>query len=380
LVDPECNTPPTTLHESKETEAGDELAEATSCLHVDVLTSPLLQAARSSRTFSEDMPETNISFPRYRDLIGDTPLVDITSLCNPKAKNVRVLGKAEFLNPGFSMKDRIVKSMLDGAEARGELVPGKDCTVVAASSGNTGASVAMQCAMRGYDAVILTNQKCSQEKCDAIRAYGADLRIVEQGVCYMQEETRLASLNPTWFSLNQYDNPDNPKAHYGSTGPEIWRDTGGRVTHFVAAGSTGGTVSGTGRYLKEQNPAVKVVMSDPVGSIFFNYHKTGQLDAPGKFLVEGVGKNNIPGAMDFGVVDDMIQVSDKDAFKMCKTLARTEGICCGGSTGLNVCAAIQLANETEQDNAVIVTILCDLGVKYLSKVYNDQWLESNKMM
>ena len=149
------------------------------------------------------------------------------------------------LNPGFSMKDRIVKSMLDGAEDRGQIRPGG--TVVAASSGNTGASVAMQCAMRGFDAVILTNQKCSQEKCDAIRAYGAKLIIVAPGVCYMEEEKRLAIENPGWFSLNQYDNPDNPKAHYGSTGPEIWAGTGGRVTHFVAAGSTGGTVSGTGR-------------------------------------------------------------------------------------------------------------------------------------
>lgn len=179
--------------------------------------------------------------------------------------------------------------------------------------------------------------------------------------------------------MNQYENGDNPAAHYMGTGPEIWTDTAGQVTHFVAAGSTGGTVSGVGRYLKERNPKVRVVMADPVGSIFYEYHKTGVAPKAASFLVEGVGKNTIPGAMDFNVVDDMIQVTDKEAFKMCKRLAVEEGICCGGSTGLNVCAAVRLANETEEEGATIVTILCDLGVKYLSKVYNDEWLEQHDM-
>lgn len=336
---------------------------------------------------------TNGKFPRYRDLIGNTPLIDISQMLSEKARsrNIRLLAKAEFLNPGFSMKDRIVCAILDSAEERGLLVRGtsseshamKQQTVVAASSGNTGASVAMQCGMRGYRAVILTNSKCSQEKMDAIRAYGADLRVVPEGTCYMEEEFRLAKANPDWFSVNQYDNLDNPLAHYQTTGPEIWAQTAGEVTHFLAAGSTGGTISGTGRFLKEQNPEVKVVLADPVGSVFYEAWKSGDSASAkptGKFLVEGVGKNNVPGAMNLGLVDDIIRVSDTDAFATCRELAVKEGLCCGGSTGLNVRAAVQLAEGIVEENALVVTILCDLGVKYLSKVYNHQWLKENNVL
>ena len=189
---------------------------------------------------------------------------------------------------------------------------------------------------------------------------------------------RLARENPDWFSVDQYNNQSNPEAHYQSTGPEIWTQTGGRVTHFVAAGSTGGTVTGVGKFLKEMNPKVTVVMSDPCGSVFFNYWKTGVLDAPGKFLVEGVGKNNIPGAMDFSVVDDMIQVPDNLSFEMCRRLAEKEGILAGGSSGLNVAAAVELVNKLETES-VVVTTMPDLGVKYLSKVYNSKWLADNNV-
>jgi cysteine synthase len=307
-------------------------------------------------------------------MIGNTPMIDISAMANPKVPGVVVLGKAEFMNPGFSMKDRIVQHIFNCAEERGLLKPGM--TVVAASSGNTGASVAMISAMRGYKAVIITNAKCSKEKCDAIRAYGAELMITPDGVDYMQKETDLAIENPSWFSVNQYDNLDNPQAHYQGTGAEIYQQTFGRVTHFVAAGSTGGTVSGVGRYLKQKLPGVKILMADPVGSIFYDYWKTGKVGTAGKFLVEGVGKNNIPGAMDFSVVDGMLQVTDLEAFQTCRDLACKEGICVGGSAGLNVAAAIRLANEATEP-CVIVTILCDLGVKYLSKVYNPEYLAKN---
>lgn len=275
---------------------------------------------------------------------------------------------------GFSHKDRIIRNILTKAEASGRLQPG--CTVVGASSGNTGASCAMFCSMRGYDCVIITSPKCSKEKMDAIRAYGATLLISEPGQDYMQMEADLAEKNPTWFSVNQYANLDNPEAHHCTTGPEIFQQTCGTVTHFVMAGSTGGTISGVGSYLKSVKPSTRVYLADPVGSVFTNYFRTGELGIGRKFLVEGVGKENIPGCLNFDVVDDVIPVSDSDAFAMCKTLARSEGLFVGGSAGLNVHAAVQLANTLEGP-ATIVTLLCDTGVKYLSKVFNESWLAEN---
>eukprot|EP00092_Neocalanus_flemingeri_P020508 GFUD01022215.1.p1 GENE.GFUD01022215.1~~GFUD01022215.1.p1 ORF type:complete len:379 (-),score=110.49 GFUD01022215.1:100-1236(-) len=320
---------------------------------------------------------------RYQDLIGSTPLVDITSLANPKVPGVKVLGKCEFLNPGFSMKDRIVKNIFDKAEQNGLLQPG--WTVVAASSGNTGAAVAMLAAMRGYKAVITTSPKCSEEKVASIKAYGAELIMSPPGLSedhpesYMNMAKQLAKENAGWFDVNQYDNLDNPEGHFRTLGPEIWEQTVGRVTHFVAGGSTGGTITGTGKFLKAKNPNIKCVLADPMGSIFHEYFMSQKLTKPKKFLVEGVGKGSIPGCMDFGVVDDVIQVTDEQSFQTCHRLARKEGLMVGGSAGLNTWAAIQIANQLEEPG-VIVTVLCDLGVKYLSKVYNDKWLEENNII
>lgn len=319
---------------------------------------------------------------RYENLIGSTPLVDITSLANPKVPGVKVLGKCEFLNPGFSMKDRIVKNIFDKAEESGLLRPGG--TVVAASSGNTGAAVAMLAAMRGYRAVITTSPKCSQEKMANIRAYGAELIVSPSGLAeshpdsYMNMATRLAKENEGWFDVNQYENQDNPEGHFLTLGPEIWEQTVGRVTHFVAGGSTGGTISGTGKFLKGKNPEIQCVLADPEGSVFYEYYMSRKVTQPLKFLVEGVGKGSIPGCMDFTVVDDVLKVSDQQAFSRCHQLARTEGLMVGGSAGLNTEAAIRIANTVEEP-AVIVTVLCDLGVKYLSKVFNDTWLNENNM-
>ena len=252
-------------------------------------------------------------------------------------------------------------------------------TVVAASSGNTGCSVALMCAVKGYKAVVITNSKCSAEKCASIRAYGAELIISKPGEDYMQMEIDLAKQNPDWFSVNQYDNLDNPKAHYKSTGPEIWKQTNGEVTHFVAAGSTGGTISGVGGYLKSRNPNTNVVLADPEGSIFAGYKANGKIGESKSFLVEGVGKNTIPGAMDFDVVDSTLTVTDKEAFAMCRNIARNPGLFVGGSSGLNVQAAAVIAEEKDEP-MTIVTILCDLGVKYLSKVYNDDYLQENGLL
>ena len=296
---------------------------------------------------------------------------------------VQVLAKVEWLNPSLSIKDRIVREIFDDAEARGVLKPGG--TVVAASSGNTAAAVAMLAAARGYRAVIVTSSKCSKEKMDAIRAYGAELRVDDGN--YMAAADALAAAHPDWFNVSQYKNPLNPRAHYATLGPEIWQQTGGRATHLVCGGSTGGTISGAGRFLKEASGgAVRVVLADPVGSVFTHYHRTwdaatnaGELTKKGKFLVEGVGKGSIPGAIDFRVIDDVLPVTDAETFAMCRRLARSEGILAGGSGGMNVHAALRVAAKLAADGrpATVVTVMPDCGIKYLSKVYNDDWLAEN---
>ncbi len=321
----------------------------------------------------------NERYPRFRDLIGNTPLIDLTALSTNKSAGVSVLAKCEFMNPGYSIKDRIVLNILDKAEKSGALKPGM--TIVAASSGNTGAATALAAAVRGYKCIIITSPKCSQEKMDAIRAYGTELIVTASGLKpedpdhYMNQEISLCKENTHYFGVNQYENQDNPETYYQTLGPEIWAETEGRVTHFVAAGSTGGTLSGCARALKEVSDGkVKICMADPVGSIFFDYYKTGVLNMPGSFEVEGVGKENIPGTMDFTFVDYAIQVTDKDAFRMCHKMARQEGIMAGGSGGLNVHAAVKIANEASKP-VTVVTVIPDSGIKYLSKIFNNDWLE-----
>uniref|UniRef100_A0A7S4DLW3 Tryptophan synthase beta chain-like PALP domain-containing protein n=1 Tax=Lotharella globosa TaxID=91324 RepID=A0A7S4DLW3_9EUKA len=330
----------------------------------------------------ETLPQIDQNpYPRFRTLIGDTPLVDVTALGNPKNAETRVLAKCEFVNPGYSVKDRIVLRILEEAEMSGELRKGM--TIVAASSGNTGASTAMIASMKGYKSIIITSPKCSQEKQDAIRAYGAELLVTRGGLKpddpehYMNMETTLVDENPhDYFGVNQYENQLNPLAHYLTLGPEIWRQTDGSVTHFVAAGSTGGTLSGTSKYLKEKsNGRVRSIMADPIGSVFYAYFKTGVLLEPGKFEVEGVGKENIPGTMNFDVVDDAIRVTDAQAFQTCHDMASKEGIMAGGSGGLNVFAATELASRLDEA-ATIVTVIPDSGIKYLSKIYNKDYCES----
>ena len=316
------------------------------------------------------------------DIIGETPLIDLTHLLDNPTSGVRVLAKLEYFNPGFSIKDRIVRHIFRQAEKEGKLKPGM--TVVAASSGNTGAATAMLCAAKGYKCVITTSPKCSKEKMDAIRAYGAQLLVSKKGAKegtpehYMNMAKRLAEENPDWFDVDQYDNLDNAAAHYHSLGPEIWRQTKGSISHFVAAGSTGGTISGTSKFLKEKNPEVQTILADPVGSIFSNYFKTGKIGTPQKFLVEGVGKGSIPGCINFDLIDDICPVTDEQAFSMAWRLARTEGICPGGSAGLNLHAAIAHAN-TLKGPSTVVTVFPDSGAKYLSKVYSKSWLCANKL-
>jgi len=317
---------------------------------------------------------------RASTLIGGTPLIDLSRLSrNP---NVKILAKAEFLNPSGSIKDRIAQHIIANAEAEGRLKAGD--TVVASTSGNTGAAIAMMAAMRGYKYIAITNKKCSEEKRDSMRAYGGELIVAADGLAadhpehYVNLEATLCARNKGYFGVDQYENPDNPVAYYKTLGPEIWEQTAGRVTHFVAGGSTGGTVSGTGKYLKEvSGGAVKVLCPDPVGSVLlgaFNNgkvaHKQGVLAAR-SYCVEGVGKDSVPGTMNFDYVDSMISVTDKQAFDMCQRMSETEGVLAGGSGGLNVHGCVELSGRI--DSGVIVTVLPDSGIKYLSKIYSTEW-------
>ena len=315
-------------------------------------------------------------------LIGGTPLLDLSQYSlNPK---VKIMAKCEYLNPSGSIKDRIAQHIIAQAESSGQLKPGM--TVVAATSGNTGAAIAMASALRGYDYIVITNKKTSKEKIDAMKAYGGEVQVSPSGVApdhpdhYQNIENRLVAENPgTYYGVDQYNNPYNMEAYEVTLGPEIWHQTSGEVTHFIAGGSTGGTVSGTGRYLKSQNDKVRVVMADPHGSVFWD-HIVNEVPADDvkvskSWEMEGVGKDSIPGAFDINVIDGIVRGNDEDAFAMCREVAANDGLLLGGSAGLNLHAARVLSGEVE-DGAVIVTVFPDNGVKYLSKIFNDSWLES----
>ena len=314
------------------------------------------------------------------ETIGNTPLVKLQKI-NPSPL-VDIFVKLEFFNPSGSIKDRIVKHIIDDAEATGALKPGG--VIVENTSGNTGAAVAMNAAIRGYKAILTMPDKVSKEKQDALKAYGAEVVVTPTSALpdspdhYVNTARRIAAETPNSFMVNQYDNKKNPEAHFLTTGPEIWEQTNGKVTHLVASGSTGGTVSGIGGYLKQQNPDVKVYMPDPIGSIYHEYFKTGNInhDAIGTYQVEGVGEDHIAKAMDFSQVDEMYQFTNHDAFSTARLLAREEGIFGGGTGGANVWGALKLAASLTKP-AVIVTIIPDNGVKYLSKFYNDEWMIDN---
>lgn len=313
------------------------------------------------------------------DSIGNTPLVKLQKI-NPYS-HIDILVKLEFFNPSGSIKDRIVNHIINDAEATGLLKPGG--VIIENTSGNTGAAVAMNAAIRGYKAILTMPDKVSKEKQDALRAFGAEVVVCPTSAApdspdhYVNTARRLATETANSFMLNQYDNKKNPEAHYLTTGPEIWQQTDGKVTHFVAAGSTGGTISGIGKYLKEQNPAIKVVMPDPIGSIYYEYFKTGEVPEPEEntYQVEGVGEDHIAHAMDFSVVDEMYQFTDQDAFGTARRLAKEEGIFGGGTGGANVWGALKLA-ATLTEPATIVAVIPDNGVKYMSKFYNDEWMRA----
>lgn len=317
-----------------------------------------------------------------QQLIGGTPMIDLSEFsANPK---VKIYGKCEYMNPSGSIKDRIAQEILTRALETGELKPGM--TVVAATSGNTGAAIAMACAIRGFDYIVITNKKTSKEKIDAMKAYGGQVIVAESGVPadhpdhYQNIETTMCAQNPNYYGVNQYDNPYNADAYEKTLGPEIWSQTKGAVTHFIAGGSTGGTITGTGRYLKSVDPTIKIMLADPKGSVLWDYFVN---DVPEEDLVakswevEGVGKDSIPGVLQTEYIDGAVKGCDASSFRICRMVAESSGILLGGSSGLNLHAARVLSSQIKE--GVIVTVLCDSGVKYLSKIFNDEWLESKNL-
>ena len=310
--------------------------------------------------------------------IGGTPLVRLQKLAGPD--DAAVLVKLEYLNPGGSIKDRMALHILDRAERAGLLRRGG--TIVENTSGNTGVAVAMFAAVRGYRCVFTMPDKMSKEKQDALKAFGAQVIVTPTNVAaespdsYYSVAKRIAAETPNSFYLNQYHNPDNIEAHYRTTGPEIWEQTGGRLDAFVAGLGTGGTMSGCGRFFKEKNARILNVGADPVGSIYFSMFKTGKLSTPHVYKVEGIGEDMMCGAMDLSVLDDVRQVTDAQAFAMARRLAREEGIFAGGSSGAAVHVAVQVARELGKGKTVVVP-LPDGGRSYVSKLFSDEWMRDN---
>jgi cystathionine beta-synthase len=316
------------------------------------------------------------------DLIGWTPLVRLNRVVDEA--RTPVWAKAEIFNPGSSVKDRIGIAMVEAAERAGELKPGG--TIVEGTSGNTGIGLAIAAAIKGYRCIFTMPDKMSQEKVRLLKAFGAEVIITPTAVPpdhpdnYVMMARRITHETPGGWLANQFYNQVNPQAHYDTTGPEIWAQTEGRITHFVASAGTGGTITGASRYLKEQNPSIRVIAGDPIGSIFAHYHATGEKGEGSPYKVEGIGNDKLPSTLDFSVIDEYRPVSDREAFHMARRLTREEGLFAGGSAGLIVHVAARLARELDDPDACIVCVLPDTGERYLSKVYNEEWLRENQLL
>src|SRR5947208_10874471 len=315
------------------------------------------------------------------NLIGRTPLVRLNRLT--EGIKATVLAKMESLNPGYSVKDRIGISMIEAAEREGTLKPGG--TIIEATSGNTGIGIALTAAVKGYRCIFVMTEKASVEKVRYLKALGADVVVVPATAKpgtpdhYVETARRIARETPNSFYPDQYSNPNNPEAHYRTTGPELWEQTEGRITHFVSGIGTGGTICGTGRFLKEKNANIRVIGADPFGSIYKTYKETGKIPETTPYLVEGIGQEVLPANAHLQYVDEVMNISDRDSFEAARQLGRVEGIFCGGSSGTNCAAALRLARDLDE-SAVIVFVVCDTGEHYLSKFHSDEWMKEKRLL
>ncbi len=320
-------------------------------------------------------------FRNIAEAIGQTPMVRLNRVT--AGIKAAVYAKVEYLNPGGSIKDRIAIAMVEDAEKTGKLKPGG--TIVEATSGNTGAGLALAAAIKGYRAIFTIPDKMSQEKVRMLKAYGAEVIICPTAVPHDSPESyhgvadKLVKETPNAILANQYFNPQNPEAHYRTTGPEIWEQTDGKIDYFVCGVGTGGTISGTAKYLKEKNPAIKVIGADPAGSALKEHYYTRQLIHGQPYKVEGIGQEIIPGTLHWEYVDEVHTISDKESFLMARRLAREEGLLVGGSSGTAAVVALKVARELPADKTLVV-ILPDTGKYYLSKFYNDEWMKENRFL
>lgn len=314
------------------------------------------------------------------EAVGNTPLVKLNHVNGNSAGTV--LAKVEYLNPGNSIKDRIAVKMIDEAEEKGLLKPGG--TIIEGTSGNTGMGLALVAIQRGYKCVFTTTDKQSKTKVDLLRALGAEVIVCPTNVeadhpdSYYSVAERLSNEIENSFYPNQYQNQDNIEAHYETTGPEIWKQTEGKITHFVAGMGTGGTITGAGKYLKEQNPDIQVIGIDSVGSVYKKYFETGEFDKEEikPYMTEGIGEDIIPGTIDFDFIDEVVQVNDKDSALVTRRLAKEEGLLLGWSCGAATQGALAyLESNPMKEDDVMVIIMPDSGTRYIHKVYNDEWMK-----
>lgn len=316
------------------------------------------------------------------DTVGWTPLIRLNRVTD--GAKTPIYAKAEFFNPGGSVKDRIGLAMIEAYEKEGKLKKGG--TIVEGTSGNTGVGLAIAAAIKGYKCIFTMPDKMSNEKVRLLKAFGAEVIVTPTAVPsdhpdnYVMTAKRIVEETPGAILANQFYNAVNPNVHYNTTGPELWSQTDGKITHLVSAAGTGGTISGAGKYLKEQNPNIKVIAGDPTGSIFAEYKRSGQKGEGYPYKVEGIGNDKLPSTLWFDVIDEFRTVSDRDAFGYGRRLTREEGLFVGGSAGLIVKVACDVAREVNDPNALIVCILPDTGERYLSKMYNEEWMRENRLL
>jgi len=315
------------------------------------------------------------------ETVGNTPMVRLRHLAAECPATV--LAKVESFNPGGSVKDRIAVAIVQEAEAKGLLKPGG--IIVEATSGNTGMGLALVAAVKGYRAIFVMPDKVSKEKINLLKSFGAEVVITPTALppdspeSYYEVAKRIGREMPGAYLANQYYNPTNPEAHFRATGPEIWQQTGGKLDYFVAGLGTGGTISGTARYLKQQNPKIKVIGADPVGSILRDYFYTKKMVPAKTYKVEGIGEDFLPGTLDFSMIDEVIPVNDAQSLNLARRLAREEGILAGGSSGTALFAALQVARQAKPGQVVVV-LIPDTGERYLSKVHSDEWMRDNRLL